>query len=152
MPLRARGRYCTTLPAANQPPFEPTPEIIPLVAEVAGAVPTWKAAQQAGADRMRLRREQRVRSIQASLEIEANSLTLEQVTAILSGKKISGPAREIREVENAAAAYDRMGQWDSSSAADLCAAHATLMADLHDEAGRFRSGGVGIYRLSLIHI
>ena len=45
-----------------------------------------------------LRRESRIQSIQSSLAIENNSLTLEQVTAILDGKRVLGPPEEIQEV------------------------------------------------------
>ena len=87
----------------------------------------------------------RIRTIQASLAIENNTLSLEQVTAILDGKRVLGLPREIQEVRNAFAAYEHLPRWKPASINALLAAHGVLMAGLLDDAGRFRSG-VGIYR------
>jgi Fic family protein len=101
----------------------------------------------------RLRRENRLRTLHASLAIENNSLSLEQVTAVIAGKRVLGDPREIREVQNAFAAYDAMEEWDPASVDDLLAAHALLMKGLASEAGSFRSGGVGIFRgEQLVHM
>ncbi len=84
--------------------------------------------------------------IQASLEIEGNTLNLEQATAILSDKRVLGQPREIQEVRSAFNAYEDMGNWSPYSCKDILAAHELLMTGLVDESGKFRSGGVGIYR------
>ena len=94
----------------------------------------------------RLRRGNRIRTIQASLAIENNSLSLEQVTALIDGKRVLGHPREIQEVRNAFAAYDCLEQWNPSSRNDLLVAHKILMSGLVDQAGVFRHGGVGIFR------
>ena len=94
----------------------------------------------------RLRRENRIRSIQASLAIENNTLSVDQVTAILDGKRVLGLPREIQEVRNAYDAYESLEKWQPDSINDLLQAHALLMGKLADDAGRFRSSGVGIYR------
>lgn len=86
----------------------------------------------------------RLRTIQASLAIENNSLTLEQVTAVIAGKRVLGPPKEIQEVRNAFAAYEAMENWKPWAAKDLMKAHHLLMAGLVDRPGKFRSGGVGI--------
>ncbi len=91
-----------------------------------------------------LRRENGIRSIHSSLAIENNSLTLEQVTAVIAGKRVLGPPREVQEVKNAFAAYDAMEAWNPSSPKDLLAAHRILMEGLIDEAGKFRTRPVGI--------
>ena len=92
----------------------------------------------------KLRRENRVRGIHASLAIENNTLTLEQVTAVIAGKRVLGPPREIMEVKNAFAAYEAMASWKPWSVKDLLAAHRVLMHGLADDAGRFRARSVGI--------
>ena len=92
-----------------------------------------------------LRRENRIKSIQASLAIENNTLSLNQVTAILDGKRILGEPREIKEVENAFQAYEILLELNPLSVKDLLKAHKTLMDGLVREAGVFRSGGVGIF-------
>jgi Fic family protein len=93
-----------------------------------------------------LRRGNRIKTVQASLAIEGNTLSVEQVTAVLSGKRVLAQPREIQEVRNAFAAYEKLSDWTAHSRTDLLAAHGLLMAGLADEAGRFRSGGVGIQR------
>jgi Fic family protein len=100
-----------------------------------------------------LRRSNRIRTIQASLEIENNTLSLEQITVLLDGKRVLGLPREIQEVRNAFAAYQQMNQWQADSCDHLLQAHAVLMAGLVDHPGLFRTGGVGIYRdESLVHM
>jgi Fic family protein len=138
--------------AVYQPPITLTPRIISLVAEVGELVGGWKALGTFAAS-PRLRRENRIRSIQASLAIESNSLSLEQVTAILEGKRVLGNPREIQEVRNAIECYDDFGKWKAASVTDFLAAHGIMMRALVDGAGHFRRGGVGIYRGDqLIHM
>jgi Fic family protein len=100
-----------------------------------------------------LRRGNRLKSIQASLAIENNTLSLEQVTAIINGKRVLGHPREIQEVKNAFAAYEMLEKLDPVSSRDLLKAHGVLMSALVDEAGQYRSGGVGIMKgKSVVHV
>ncbi|WP_438441631.1 Fic family protein [Klebsiella aerogenes] len=93
-----------------------------------------------------LRKENRIRTIQASLAIEHNSLSMEQVTALLEGKRVLAPAKDIQEVRNAIRAYELMPGWHKANISDLLAARKTLMIGLVDSPGVLRSGNVGIYR------
>ncbi|EMW0827902.1 Fic family protein [Klebsiella aerogenes] len=93
-----------------------------------------------------LRKENRIRTIQASLAIEHNSLSMEQVTALLEGKRVLAPAKDIQEVRNAIRAYELMPGWHKANISDLLAAHKTLMIGLMDSPGVLRRGNVGIYR------
>lgn len=104
------------------------------------------SALHEGALTPQLRRGNRIRTIQASLAIENNTLSIEQVTAVLDGKRVLGLPREIQEVRNAFSAYEVMPEWQPSSRDNLLAAHALLMHGLIDDAGSYRRGGVGIYR------
>lgn len=92
-----------------------------------------------------LRKENRIRTIHSSLAIENNSLSLEQVTAIIEGKRILGNPVEIKEVKNAYATYDMMLTLDPYSVNDLLRAHKAMMNELISESGKFRSGGVGVF-------
>ena len=84
---------------------------------------------------------------------ENNSLGIEQVTAILEGKRVIGSMREIQEVRNAIECYDHLPTWKPALVEDFLAAHGLMMKALVDHAGVFRHGGVGIYRGSqLIHM
>ena len=127
------------------PPLTLTPALLSQVAAIAEALGRWSARQDAQPS-PRLRRENRIHTIQASLAIEQNSLSLEQVTALFDGQRVIGPARDIQEVRNAITAYEMLPRWEPANRQHLLEAHGLLMAGLIDVPGRFRSGGVGIYR------
>jgi Fic family protein len=129
--------------APYQPPFGITSAMLTQVAEIAGLLGRLDT-QRALAKTPVLRRENRIRSIHSSLAIENNTLTLEQVTAVIAGKRVLGPPKEVHEVKNAFAAYETMDSWNPSSSKDLLAAHRLLMEGLIDDAGKFRTGSVGI--------
>ena len=134
------------------PPYTITPLILQRVADIVELLTRW-AVSDDGDLSPQLRRNNRIRTIQASLAIENNTLSIEQVTAVLNGKPVLGLPREIQEVRNAFAAYEQMPRWQTHSATDLLTAHSLLMAGLVDDAGCFRSGGVGIYNdRSLVHM
>lgn len=126
-----------------RPPFQLTHRMTEAMTGIAELLGAWKAVNT-DALRPELRRGNRIRSIQASLSVEQNTLTLEQVTAVLEGRHVLGSPREIQEVRNAFAAYESMGQWQPESVEDLLAAHAVMMAALVDDAGQWRRGGVGV--------
>ncbi len=132
-----------------QPPFTITPEILDLVARISEMLGRWSASMS-GSLSPQLRRTNRILTIQASLAIENNTLSIEAVTDILEGKRVLGLPREIQEVRNAFATYDAMANWIPDSIENLLAAHELLMAGLVDQAGQFRSGGVGIYRNKMV--
>lgn len=125
------------------PPLTITAAIISLVAEISQQVGRLAALEEV-ASSLRLRRINRVRTIQGSLAIEGNTLSLEQITAILDGKRVLAPPREILEVRNAIKAYNLFDAWIPSSGDDLLAAHGTLMAGLLDMPGQYRNSGVGV--------
>ena len=125
------------------PPCTMTSAMITLVAEIAQTIGRLTAAD-AEKDSLRLRRVNRIRTIQGSLAIEGNTLTQEQITAILDGKKVIAPPREIQEVRSAIKAYDLFEQWTPHSETDLLKAHSVLMAGLIDAPGMYRTGGVGV--------
>lgn len=134
-----------------QPPFTITPAILRLVEEIGENLGHWSMAARDLSPR--LRRSNRIRTIQASLAIENNTLSVAQVTAVLAGKRVLGLPREIQEVRNAFAAYEQLNQWQPSSVDDLLTAHGVLMAGLLDATGQFRTGKVGIYRGdALVHM
>jgi len=106
-----------------------------------------------GASSPYLRKDNRIRSIHSSLAIENNSLSLDQVTDVIDGKRVLGLEREIQEVRNAFASYEKLKNYAPTSSEDLLAAHGMMMKNIDSRAGRFRSKGVGIYRGSqLVHM
>jgi len=130
--------------AEYEPPFTITDEITALLVEIsdlAGCI-----SVTAGATAPVLRRQNRIRTIYSSLAIEQNTLTLDQVTAVLNGKRVLAPPQDIREVQNAYEAYEHLSELDPFSIDDMLRAHAFMMAGLTQEAGCFRSGNVGVFR------
>lgn len=126
-----------------QPPYTITADILNRVAAISEAIGRLTVlTDQARA--LRLRRINRIRTIHGSLAIEGNTLNEAQITAILEGKRVIAPPREVQEVKNALAAYDRFDTWKPSSEKDLLEAHRILMSCLIDEAGVYRHGGVGV--------
>lgn len=137
--------------AGYQPPYTITPTILNQVIKVGELIGRWAA--QAEQSSPLLRKENRIRTIQASLAIEHNSLSTEQVTAIMDGKRVLAPARDIQEVRNAILAYEKLPGWCSYQIEDMLAAHRLLMAGLVDAPGQIRQGNVGVYRENqLIHM
>jgi len=129
--------------SSYQPPYTVTPTIVNLVAQISEAV--GRLSAQTDADKaLRLRRINRIRTIRGSLAIEGNTLSEEQITAILDGKPIIAPPREIQEVRNAIAAYDHLEQWQPEVERELLEAHRILMTGLISEVGNYRRGGVGV--------
>ena len=126
------------------PPFHITDEITNLVAAISEQIGRITILSHGNLN-PRLRRENRIKTIHSSLAIEHNSLSLEQVTAILDGKRILGNPNEIQEVKNAYETYEMLLSLDPYSVSDLLKAHQTMMAGLIPENGTFRSGGVGVF-------
>jgi len=135
-----------------QPPYTITPQIVQQVAVIVELVTRWSYSDDSALT-PQLRRNNRIRTIQASLALENNTLSIEQVTDVLDGKAVVGLPREIQEVRNAFAAYEQVSKWEPHSQSDLLAAHGLLMDGLVDDAGHYRKGGVGIYSdKGLVHM
>ncbi|MBO5066605.1 MAG: Fic family protein [Clostridia bacterium] len=127
----------------KKPPFEITNEILDSIAEIAELVGNVSAAQGLSTNPT-LRRSNRIRTIYSSLAIEQNTLSLEQVTAVLNGKRIIAPPKDIAEVKNAYEIYEMMDTLNPYSVDDLLNAHSVMTRDLVKESGSFRSGPVGV--------
>ena len=127
----------------RKPPFEITTAILDEVAEIAELVGHVNASQGLSANPM-LRRSNRIRTIYSSLAIEQNTLSLEQVTAVLSGKRTIAPPKDIAEVKNAYEIYEMIGSLDPYSVDDLLTAHDVMTRGLVDESGCFRSRSAGV--------
>lgn len=135
-----------------QPPFHMTDKITNLIAAISEQLGQIKVLSKGNLTH-HLRKENRIRTIHSSLAIEHNSLSLEQVTAIIDGKRILGNPVEIKEVKNAYTSYEMMLTLDPYSVDDLLKAHETMMKELISENGRFRSGGVGVFNgKALVHM
>jgi Fic family protein len=106
------------MPRRYEPPFHISTQALNAVAQISELLGRWSVSEGSTLAPRR-RRENRIRTIQASLAIENNSLSLEQVTALLDGKRVLGQPREIQEVRNAFVAYEQMATWSPASREDL---------------------------------
>ena len=126
------------------PPFTITPTMLSLVAEIAektGRISGYRTFET----KPHLRRNNRIRSIHSSLAIEANSLSLDEVRSVLSGKTVLGPEKEIQEVKNAYRAYDMLGSFDPYSLRDLQTLHGVMTYLTVQDSGRFRTHDEGVF-------
>lgn len=127
----------------EKPPFEITNEILDAITQIAELVGQVNATQGLSTNPT-LRRSNRIRTIYSSLAIEQNTLSLEQVTAVLNGKRIIAPPKDIAEVKNAYEIYEMMERLNPYSVDDLLKAHGVMTRELVEESGCFRSGPVGV--------
>ena len=128
-----------------KPPYVITPIIVSLAAKISGKLGQLSVLKTQE-NNLYLRRINRIRTIQGSLAIEGNTLTEMQITAVLDGKAVIAPPREVQEVRNAIKVYEKLTKWHPTSQQDLLAAHQTLMQGLIDDVGQYRNTGVGIMK------
>ncbi|MDY6464157.1 MAG: Fic family protein [Bacteroidales bacterium] len=127
-----------------RPPFTISAKAINLIAKISSQLERY-AIRMEQEDTLRLRRANRIKTIHSSLAIEGNTLSEGEVQAVLEGKKVVAPLKEIQEVKNAIKTYELYPKLNPFSIPDLLLAHGTMMAGLVDEAGMFRKGGVGVF-------
>ncbi len=135
-----------------RPPIEVTPQCIRLLTDIERQLGRYEGLHHPRPAPL-LRKSLRVKTLQGIVAIEGNALTEEQVTAVLEGKRVVGPRRDILEVQNALTAYERLANWKPGRRDDFLKAHGVLMAGLLERAGRWRTGGVGVMKgKKVIHI
>lgn len=126
------------------PPYEITDEMLELVSEI-----MENLGKLSGVNELeklpRLRRVSRIKSIHSSLAIENNTLSIEQVTDVINGKRVLAPQKDIEEVHNAFNAYEKLSEINPYSIDDLLKIHGIMMNGLVKEAGSLRLGQVGVY-------
>ncbi len=127
-----------------RPPFTISAKTINLIAKISSQLERY-AIRMEQEDTLRLRRANRIKTIHSSLAIEGNTLSEGEVQAVLEGKKVVAPLKEIQEVKNAIKTYELYPKLNPFSIQDLLLAHGTMMSGLVDEAGMFRKGGVGVF-------
>ena len=126
------------------PPFEITSKIIELISNISEKIGEISSIQN-NSHYIQLRKENRIQTIHSSLAIENNSLSLEQITAIIDGKRVLGNPNEIQEVKNSVQAYDLLLTLNPYNEKDLLKAHKLMMQDLVENSGKYRTDGVGIF-------
>jgi Fic family protein len=131
--------------SSMKPPYIITGKILKLVASISEKIGEVNSAHLSKPP-TELRKKNRIKTIHSSLEIEGNTLTIEQITAIIENKRVIGPAKDILEVKNAIAVYDFLEKLNPYKFDSFCEAHGILMNGLLESAGRLRSKSVGIVK------
>jgi Fic family protein len=135
-----------------KPPYQITTRILELIASISEKIGEVNAAYLFKPP-TELRKKNRIKTIQSSLEIEGNSLSLDQVTAILDNKRVIAPEIDIVEVKNAIKAYENLESYNPTNLASFCSVHATLMNGLIENPGKIRTKSVGIVKgATITHI
>lgn len=132
-----------------KPPYEITSKILALIVSISEQIGAINAAHL-NKPPTELRKKNRIKTIQSSLEIEGNTLTVEQITDLLDNKRVLAPPKDIQEVKNAIAVYEQLREFDVYELKSLCKAHSVLMKNLVDNPGKLRSSSVGIVKGSQI--
>lgn len=126
------------------PPFIVSSEAINRIADISQLVERY-AIRMEQEDALLLRKANKIKTIHSSLAIEGNTLEEGQVCDIMNGKHVVAPLRQIQEVKNAIATYELFPKLDAFKEKDLLKAHSFMMQALVDNAGRYRSRGVGVF-------
>lgn len=134
------------------PPFNISAEAINCIAEISTLLERHNITPESEHS-LKLRKANRVKTIHSSLAIEGNTLSEDEVSDIINGKQVVAPIRQIQEVKNAIRVYDMCSQLNPFSEKDLLKAHSIMMEALTDDAGRYRTGGVGVFgETGLLHM
>ena len=134
------------------PPFIISADAINRIAEISALLELHNIARE-NEHALKLRKANLIKTIHSSLAIEGNILSEDEVRDIINGKQIVAPIRQIQEVKNAIRVYDLYSRLNPFSEKDLLKAHSIMMEALTEDAGRYRTAGVGVFgETGLVHI
>ena len=128
-----------------KPPYDITPKILKLISSISEKIGEVNA-NYLSKQSPQLRKQNRIKTIQSSLQIEGNTLTEDQITALIENKKVIGPEKDVVEVVNAIKVYNSLNTYKPYAEKDFLKAHAALMSGLIKNAGKYRNQPVGIVK------
>jgi Fic family protein len=131
--------------ASMKPPYDITLKILKLIRSISEKIGEVNA-NYLNKQSPQLRKQNRIKTIHSSLQIEGNTLTEEQITALIENKRVIGPKKDVLEVLNAIMVYDKLEEYKFSSDKNFLKAHLELMNGLIESAGKYRKQGVGIVK------
>ncbi|MDO6852108.1 Fic family protein [Cellulophaga lytica] len=132
-----------------KPPYQITPEILKLITSISEKIGEVNA-NFLNKPSPKLRKQNRIKTIHSSLKIEGNTLTEEQITALLENKRVIGPKKDVVEVLNAIEIYEHLEQYNPINEKSFLKAHHNLMENLIGDAGKYRKQSVGIVKGSKV--
>lgn len=128
-----------------RPPYTITPTVLHFISEIQTHLGEYKSLSMTKPS-LKLRKENKIKTVHHSLAIEGNSLTEEQISTVLEGKRVLAPKKQIIEVKNALDLYDHLAEINPNREQDLLKSHKILLNQLIDKPGQYRTKGVGIYK------
>jgi len=132
-----------------KPPYDITPNILKLISSISEKIGETNA-NYLNKPSTTLRKQNRIKTIHSSLKIEGNTLTEEQITALLENKRVIGPQKDIKEVLNAIEIYENLEKFNPYNEKSFLEVHSSLMNNLVENAGKYRKQGVGIVKGSKV--
>jgi len=132
-----------------KPPYDINSNILKLITSISEKIGEVNASFL-NKPSPKLRKQNKIKTIHSSLKIEGNTLTEEQITAILENNSVIGPQKDIKEVLNAIEIYENLEQFSPYNEKSFLIAHQTLMSNLIEKAGKYRNQGVGIMKGSKV--
>jgi len=132
-----------------KPPYKITPLILKLLTTISEKIGEVNASFLDKPSPL-LRKQNRIRTIHSSLKIEGNTLSKEQITALIENKRVIGPQKDVKEVLNAIEIYENLENYNPVSEKSFLLAHQNLMNNLIENAGKYRKQGVGIVKGSKV--
>ncbi len=124
--------------------FVPSENTLRLVMEIAAALERYRIVME-GPSGVYLRKLNHIRTIRGTTAIEGNTLSEEEVTAIIAGKRVAGSRREIDEIKGAHAAYSKISEFNPLDSSALLKAHAIMTKNLVKSPGKWRKCNVGVF-------
>lgn len=128
-----------------KPPYDITTKTLNLITSISEKIGEI-SANLIDRPSPQLRKQNKIKTIHSSLRIEGNTLTQEQITAIVENKRVTGPKKDVLEVLNAIKVYDSLTTFNPISSTSFLSAHKLLMNELIEKPGRYRSRGVGVFK------
>ena len=128
-----------------KPPYDITKRILKMIRSISEKIGEVNA-NYLSKQSPQLRKQNRIKTIHSSLQIEGNTLSEEQITALIENKRVIGPEKDVLEVLNAIKVYEKLEEFKFSSDKSFLKAHFQLMNGLIESAGKYRKQGVGIVK------
>jgi len=128
-----------------KPPYSITPQILKLISAISIKIGEINA-NYLNKPSAQLRKSNRIKTIHSSLQIEGNTLSIDQITALIENKRVLGSKKDIKEVQNAIEVYDSLHTYNAMNEKSFLKAHKILMNGLVTNPGKYRTTGVGIVK------
>ena len=132
-----------------KPPYEITTKILNYITSISEKIGEVNA-NYLNRPSPQLRKQNKIKTIHSSLKIEGNTLTEEQITALIDNKRVLGPQKDVKEVLNAITIYDNLKEFKSNNEKSFLKAHKILLSELIENSGKYRTQGVGIVKGSKV--